>query len=132
MGGHGRNDKPQRQHRNRKPTIDKGDIYAVTNRVESLDVDGDGSEDLRMTHTVTRNDELFFQSEAVWYGIDRDIAKGFAEQFSDLLADDEVLGDFGELVHHWRRQNKAMAKIMKAGAAMAAAIGEPAPADTDD
>ena len=129
MGGHGRNDKPQRQHRNRKPRIDKGDLYAVTNRVESLDLDADGSEDLRMTHTVTRNDELFFQSEAVWYGIDSELATAFAAQFADLLAEEEAVGDFGELVHHWRRQNKAMSKIMQAGALIAAKIGEPASDD---
>lgn len=116
----------RRLHRNRKAAIKPGDVYRVTNAIKTADVDGDGSADLTLQHTVTRNGELFFQQEAIWYGIDPFVAQAFSETLKEHVGTDIACNSFGRLVKHWKTLNKSMAKIMDVGEDMAKAIGEPA------
>lgn len=115
----------RRLHRNRKAEIKAGDQYRVTNVIKTADVDGDGSADLTMSHTVTRNGQLFHQQEIVWYGIDPFVAQAFGEHLKDLLGTDIPMRSFGRLVRHWKKLHRVMSKIMDVGTEMASAIGEP-------
>lgn len=113
-----------RLHRNRKPELIKGSEYAVTNIIESLDVDDDSVLDFRISHLTKRDGEVWFETQSVWYGIDAKLADSYAKILKPVVMTNEPMKNLGPLIKHWKQLSKLMDKITESGLAIAKKLGE--------